>query len=194
VLLPGEGVGSGFFIHSSGYILTNNHVVSGARDIRVVTSDDEDHEVIVVARDPTYDLALLKVKGVDKGFKALPLGNSDKVGVGDFAIAVGNPLGLGHTVTFGVISQTGQNLSGIDDEEVRNIEFLQTDAAINPGSSGGPLITLSGACVGVNTAGIVEAQNIGFAVPTSLVREFLNEVLAGEGRKVGLLSEIQPSG
>jgi serine protease Do len=104
------------------------------------------------------------------------------VGVGDLVIAVGNPLGLGHTVTSGIISQTGRNLSGVLDEEARQIRFIQTDTAINPGSSGGPLITLTCAWVGVNTAGATEAQGIGFAVPSSQVREFLDQVRAGKGQ------------
>jgi S1-C subfamily serine protease len=106
-------------------------------------------------------------------------------------IAVGNPLGLGHTVTEGIISQTGRNLEAYlkeqqseEEEEKRRILYLQTSTAINPGSSGGPLITLTGAWIGVNTAGITEAQNIGFAVPSSQVREFLDNVRAGNGETV----------
>jgi S1-C subfamily serine protease len=110
----------------------------------------------------------------------IPLGDSDKAPVGSWAVAVGNPLGLGHTVTLGIISQTGRYLSGVDPEEGREIAFIQMDTAINPGSSGGPLISLTGACVGVNTAGYVEANGISFAVPTTQVKEFLNEVLQGE--------------
>jgi S1-C subfamily serine protease len=184
VRLPGHGLGSGFFVHSKGYIVSNNHVVAGATDIRAITHDGKDYELIVVARDPSYDLALLKVRGVDKGFTALPMGDADAVDVGDLTIAVGNPLGLGHTVTFGIVSQTGRSLSGVSSEDGRNLEFFQTDTAINPGSSGGPLVTLTGAWVGVNTAGITQAQNIGFAVPSKLAREFLGEVLAGQGEKV----------
>lgn len=194
VRLPGRGLGSGFFVHSKGYILTNNHVVVGATDIRAITHDGKDYEAIVVARDPSYDLALLKVRDVDKAFEALPMGDSAAIGVGDLMIAIGNPLGLGHTVTFGIISQTGRSLSGVSSEEGRALEFFQTDTAINPGSSGGPLVTLTGAWVGVNTAGITQAQNIGFAVPSSLVREFLNEVLAGEGEKVSRASGANTAG
>jgi serine protease DegS len=109
------------------------------------------------------------------------MGDSDAIAVGDMTIAVGNPLGLGHTVTFGIVSQTGRNLSGVSDEEGRPIQFIQTDTAINPGSSGGPLITLTGAWVGVNTAGAIGAEGIGFAVPSAQVLEFLDEVLAGKG-------------
>jgi S1-C subfamily serine protease len=183
VRLPGMGLGSGFFIHPSGYLLTNNHVIKDAVDIRVLSSDGADFGVIVVARYPVFDLALLKIQGSGREFPVLPLGDSEAVGVGDIVIAVGNPLGLGHTVTSGIISQTGRNLSGVLDEAARQIRFIQTDTAINPGSSGGPLITLTCAWVGVNTAGVTEAQGIGFAVPSSQVREFLDKVRRGKGRQ-----------
>jgi S1-C subfamily serine protease len=181
VHLPGKALGSGFFIHPSGYLLTNNHVIRNAREISALTRDEDDLGLIVVARDPVFDLALLKVKNPARKFPVLSMGESDAVRVGDMVIAVGNPLGLGHSTTFGIISQTGRNLSGVSKEESRSIDFLQTDTAINPGSSGGPLITLSGAWIGVNTGGAAQAQGIGFAVPSSQVREFLNEVLAGKG-------------
>ncbi|UCD58471.1 MAG: trypsin-like peptidase domain-containing protein, partial [Candidatus Hydrogenedentota bacterium] len=173
--------GSGFFIHPAGYLLTNNHVIEDATEIRVLMRDGTDFGVIVVARDPVFDLALLKIQDSKGEFPVLPMGDSQAVGVGDLVIAVGNPLGLGHTVTSGIISQTGRNLSGVSDEEARHIWFIQTDTAINPGSSGGPLITLTGAWIGVNTAGAKEAQGIGFAVPSSQVREFLDKVRAGKG-------------
>lgn len=181
VRVPGRGLGSGFFVHPAGYILTNDHVIRDATQIRALTRDEADLEVIVLARDPVYDLALLKVKDAERSFPALPMGDAEAVGVGDLTIAVGNPLGLGHTVTFGIISQTHRNLSGVSPAEGRPVQFLQTDSAINPGSSGGPLITLSGAWVGVNTAGIPSAQNIGFAVPSGQVLEFVGEILAGKG-------------
>jgi serine protease Do len=181
VRLPGVGLGSGFFIHPSGYVLTNNHVIRDAREIQILTSDGEEHGVIVLARDPVFDLALLKIDASGKSFPVLPMGDSEQVGVGDMVIAVGNPLGLGHTVTSGIISQTGRNLSGVPEEEARQISFIQTDAAINPGSSGGPLITLTGAWIGVNTAGATQAQNIGFAVPSLQALEFLDDVLKGRG-------------
>jgi S1-C subfamily serine protease len=110
------------------------------------------------------------------------MGDSDPLDVGDMVVAVGNPLGLGHTVTFGIISQTGRNLTGLAERKIRSVSYLQTDCAINPGSSGGPLIDLEGQWIGVNTAGITEAQNIGFTVPSRYVLDFLQEVLAGEGR------------
>ena len=179
--VPGQGLGSGFFIHPSGYILTNNHVIQRAEKIKVMTYTGKDYTVGIVARDPVYDLALLKVIKPDREFPVLPVGDSDKVDSGDMVIAVGNPLGLGHTVTSGIISHTGRNLSGVSEEAAKQIHFIQTDTAINPGSSGGPLITLTGAWVGINTAGAVRSQGIGFSVPSSQVLEFLGEVLKGHG-------------
>ena len=181
VRLKGKSLGSGFFVHPEGYILTNNHVIRDAEAIRILTHDGKDYGVTVIARDPTYDLALLRVDGSDRNFPVLPMGDVSRMRVGDFVIAVGNPLGLGHTVTFGIISQTDRNLAGLAAENQRHIRFLQTDAAINPGSSGGPLISLAGAWVGVNTAAYVGAQNLGFSVPADQVKECLEDVLAGEG-------------
>lgn len=181
VMLPGEGLGSGFFIHPSGYILTNNHVVQDAEEISILLHDGSDHIVSIVARDPVYDLALLKVNMPDKDFPVLPMGDDNQVGPGDQVIAIGNPLGLGHTVTAGIISQTDRFLTGVSKEEARNVRFIQTDAAINPGSSGGPLITLSGAWIGINTLGTTFTTGIGFAVPSSQVKEFLDEIRSGNG-------------
>jgi S1-C subfamily serine protease len=147
----------------------------------VLTRDGASYNVIVMARDPVFDLALLKIQGSNRELPVLPMGDSEAVGVGDMVIAVGNPLGLGHTVTSGIISQTNRDLSGVSDKDARRIKYIQTDTAINPGSSGGPLITLAGAWIGVNTAGAVDAQGIGFAVPSSQVREFLDEIRAGKG-------------
>lgn len=181
IKVAGIGLGSGFFIHPSGYLLTNNHVIEHAQKIRIMTSDGSDYGVTVIARDPAYDLALLQADvpgGVE--FKALPMGNSDAIGAGDMVIAIGNPLGLGHTVTSGIISQTYRTLTGTT-EHGRHIDLLQTDTAINPGSSGGPLITLTGAWIGVNTAAATGAQGIGFAVPSSHVLEFLEDIREGTG-------------
>ncbi len=184
--LPGEALGSGFFVHPSGYVLSNAHVVRGGREIRARTSDGTDYRLTVIARDPVYDLALLRVVDPDREFPTLPMGDSAAVDVGEMVLAIGNPLGLGHTVSFGIISQTNRSLSALTDEDKkgREIEFLQTDAAINPGSSGGPLLTLTGAWIGVNTAGILSAQGLSFAVPSSQVREFVGAVLAGNGQRV----------
>ena len=181
--VPGEALGSAFFIHPGGYLITNNHVIENAVQVTAQTQDGTDYSVRVAARDPVLDLALLKIDGDGTSFPALPMGSSDEVGVGDIVIAVGNPLGLGHTVTHGIISQTSRTLAPVEDPDApgRRPEFLQTDTAVNPGSSGGPLITLKGAWVGVNTAVLTGTQGISFAVPSSQVREFLQTVLNGDG-------------
>lgn len=181
VQVPGIGLGSGFFIHPSGYLLTNNHVIETASGIHVITSTGEDYEVVVVARDPVFDLALLKPIGAKGPFPVLAMGDSDELAAGDMVIAIGNPIGLGHTVTTGIISHAGRILAEQGDASTRSIRFLQTDAAISPGSSGGPLITLEGAWIGVNTAAATAAQSIGFAVPSRQVMEFFNNVLSGRG-------------
>lgn len=182
--LPGESLGSGFFIHPSGYLLTNDHVIEDATQIVVRTQSGEDFEVTVVARDPVLDLALLKADRPGREFPVLNMGQSDIVAVGEWVIAIGNPLGLGHTVTLGIISQTGRHIVPVDNsKDGRHVRFLQTDTAINPGSSGGPLITLTGAWVGVNTATLAGTQGIGFSVPSVQVEGFLRSVLEGEGVK-----------
>lgn len=182
IRVPGIGLGSGFFIHPSGYLLTNNHVIEDADQIRILTSSGTDYGVVVVARDPAYDLALLKAQASPReAFETLPMGDSDAIETGDMVIAIGNALGLGHTVTAGIISQTHRSLTGERTEDTRHVDFIQTDTAINPGSSGGPLITLSGAWIGVNTAGATAGQGIGFAVPSNQVREFLDDIRAGRG-------------
>jgi len=183
VQVPGIGLGSGFFIHPSGYLLTNNHVIETASNIRVITSGGKDFGVVIVARDPVFDLALLKTIDTDQQFSVLPMGDSDLLKAGDMVIAIGNPIGLGHTVTTGIISHAGRILAEKQDESLRTIRFLQTDAAISPGSSGGPLITLDGAWIGVNTAAATGASGIGFAVPSKQVMEFFANVLGGSGEK-----------
>lgn len=183
--LPGIGLGSGFFVHPGGYLLTNEHVIRNATEIRVMTSNGTDYIATLVATDPVYDLALLKVNAPKKlNFAYLPIGDSSALAAGDQVIAVGNPLGFGHTVTAGIISHTGRSLFEEKDEAGRYVRYIQTDAAINPGSSGGPLITLAGACIGVNTAKIADSQGIGFTVPSSQVKEFLGNVLEGNGKAV----------
>ena len=165
--LPGEALGSGFFIHPSGYLLSNDHVIANAVTIRARTADGEDYQLEVVARDPVLDIALLRVRDASRGFPHIPLGDSTQVGVGDAVLAIGNPLGLGHSVSQGIISQTGRELVKLEEPNGRQIEFLQTDTAINPGSSGGPLITLAGSAIGSHTAIARSAQGIALALPRS---------------------------
>ena len=168
-----EGLGSGFIISKDGYILTNEHVIDGASSISVtVTGFERDLEAKVTGADYDLDLALLKIEpGRDLPF--LNLGDSDQIRVGNWVIAIGNPYGLDHTVTTGVISAKGRPIS-VSDRQYENL--LQTDASINPGNSGGPLLDLKGEVIGINTAISSQAQGIGFAIPTSTVRQVLEDL------------------
>jgi serine protease Do len=164
---PQEGLGSGVIIDSAGIILTNNHVVDGGGKITVRLHDGRQFEAAEVKADPRSDLAVIKITGAGK-LPAAHLGDSDRLQIGDWVIAVGNPFGLAETVTAGIVSAKGRGL-GITDRE----EFLQTDAAINPGNSGGPLVNLEGQVVGINTA--ISSTNggyqgVGFAIPVNLAR------------------------
>ena len=181
--LPGIGLGSGFFIHPSGYVLTNEHVIRNASEVHVMTRSGVDHVAKVLATDPVYDLALLKIESPDK-LPFLPMGDSAALRGGDHVIAVGNPLGFGHTVTAGIISHTGRSLFEEKEANGRYVRYIQTDTAINPGSSGGPLITLTGSWIGLNTAQIANSQGIGFTVPSNQILEFLGNVLEGTGQPV----------
>ena len=182
--IQGRSLGSGFVVHPSGLVISNEHVIRHAVAIRGHLANGDDFDLQVLAKAPAVDLALLRIRGGQRPFDVLPMGDSSEVGVGDHVIAVGNPVGLGHSVTHGVVSQTGRNLYETFPDENRPTDFIQTDAAINPGSSGGPLVTLTGAWVGVNTATLSETQGIGFAVPSSQVLEFIQAVVAGDGVKV----------
>ena len=142
-----QGLGSGFIIDAeNGYVVTNNHVIEGAEDIRVRLSDRREFEATLVGADPKTDLAVVQIEA--EGLKALPMGDSDQVAVGHFVVAVGSPFGLRETVSLGIVSATGRSGLGIEDYE----DFIQTDAAINVGNSGGPLVNIEGEVVGVNTA------------------------------------------
>lgn len=162
-----QSLGSGFIVDSSGYILTNNHVVENAEDITVTLWDESEYKAKIKGRDPKTDIALIKVE-VDKPLPAVILGDSDKLSVGDWVIAVGNPYGLGNTVTAGIVSAKSRFIgSGPYDD------FIQTDAAINPGNSGGPLFNINGEVVGISSAIIPMAQGIGFAIPVNLAKEVM---------------------
>ncbi len=165
-----QGQGSGFVVSADGYIVTNNHVVDNATDISVKFSDGTEHAAKVVGTDPGSDVALLKIDaGATLPF--LQIGDSDALRVGDWVVAVGNPLGLGHTVTSGIVSGKGRNIP-----EMPLDEFLQTDASINPGNSGGPLVGLDGKVIGMNTAIIQGANSVGFAIPSNHVREIVEQL------------------
>ncbi len=166
--LKQQSLGSGFIIDKDGYIITNNHVVNGADEIKVKLADGREYKAKVIGRDQKTDLALIKISSLFKDLPALSLGDSDKIRVGDWVLAIGNPFGLEETVTQGIISATGRVIgSGPYDN------FLQTDAPINPGNSGGPLINLSGEVIGINSAIIQSGQGIGFAIPSNMAKKIV---------------------
>jgi len=166
-----QSLGSGFIIDREGYIITNNHVVAGADEIKVKLADGREFKAKVIGRDQKTDLALIKISSLFKDLPVLTLGDSDKIRVGDWVIAVGNPFGLEHTVTQGIISATGRVIgSGPYDN------FLQTDAPINPGNSGGPLVNLKGEVIGINTAIIASGQGIGFAIPGNMAKSVISQI------------------
>jgi len=168
-----RGVGSGFIISKDGYILTNEHVIAGAKEIYVTINNFEKPlKATVVGSDHQLDLALLKVNA-GRDLPTLTLGNSDDTKVGEWVIAIGNPYGLDHTVTVGVISAKGRPIT-IEDRQFKNL--LQTDASINPGNSGGPLINMKGEVIGINTAINAQAQGIGFAIPSNMVAEVIGDL------------------
>src|ERR1700730_13596266 len=162
-----RAAGSGVIVDARGYILTNAHVVESAADIEVRLSDDRKCAATLVGSDPKTDLAVVKI---DPGAAALPpapLGDSDKLRIGQWAIAIGNPFGLDRTVTVGIISATGRTRVGVATYEA----FIQTDASINPGNSGGPLLNIDGRVIGINTAIVSSGQGIGFSIPINMARE-----------------------
>jgi serine protease Do len=171
-----HALGSGLIIGDDGLILTNNHVVEKADEIKIkTTTHDKEYDAKVVGRDPKTDLALIRVTPDAKFPKSALLGNSDTIRVGDWVIAVGNPFGLDHTVTKGIISAKGRIIGAGPYDD-----FLQTDAAINPGNSGGPLFNMNGEVVGINTAIVAQGQGIGFAIPINLAKEILTQLKTGK--------------
>ncbi|MGI5879156.1 MAG: S1C family serine protease [Syntrophomonadaceae bacterium] len=170
------GIGTGFIISADGYIITNQHVINQADKVTVQLSGKSDEiPARIVGQDYDLDLAVLKIEGT--GYPTLPLGNSDTMRAGDLVIAIGQPFGLDHTVTTGVISAKGRPIS-IEDRDYRNL--IQTDAAINPGNSGGPLLNSKGQVIGINTAVNVQAQGIGFAIPINTARDVLGDLKKGQ--------------
>jgi len=170
-----HALGSGFVISSDGLILTNNHVVEKATEIKIKLLTGKEYDAKLVGRDPKTDLALVKVTP-DKDFpKPAVLGDSDAMRVGDWVMAVGNPFGLGNTVTTGIISAKSRILGAGPYDD-----FLQTDAAINPGNSGGPLFNMQGQVIGINTAIIAQGQGIGFAIPINMAKELLPQLKTGK--------------
>ncbi|NPA48755.1 MAG: DegQ family serine endoprotease [Thermodesulfobacteria bacterium] len=168
------GAGSGFIISKDGYILTNNHVVANADKVKVKLADGREFEAKIVGTDPASDVAVLKIDA--QNLSVLPLGDSDKIQVGEWVLAIGNPFGLTQTVTVGVISAKGRSGVGITDYE----DFIQTDAAINPGNSGGPLVNLRGEAIGMNTAIFTRSggyMGIGFAIPINMVKIITEQLI-----------------
>ncbi len=185
----GYSLGSGFFINEQGYILTNAHVVLNATDIRVVRAQRRDEHVArIIGIDRLTDIALLRIEP-EPGLTALPLGDSDALSVGEMVIAMGNPLGLNHTVTSGIISAKERI---VNSGRPLLLDFLQTDSAINPGSSGGPLLNLHGEVVGINTAIAGDAQAIGFAIPINTVKIVAPLLITGKTERGWLGTSVRP--
>jgi serine protease Do len=171
-----QGLGTGFIVDRDGVIVTNNHVIKDADTITVRLSNDRAYTAKTVGRDPRTDIAVVKID--EHGLTPLTLGDSDAIDVGDWVVAIGNPFGLSHTVSAGIISAKGRNSKDVPLDPSGYYDFLQTDASINPGNSGGPLLNLAGDVVGINTAirggG---AQGIGFAIPINMVKQLLPMLL-----------------
>lgn len=189
-----EGLGSGVIVSPDGYILTNNHVVAKATDIKVMLPDKREFPGKVIGADPKTDIAVVKIAAA--GLPTIALGDSSKLQVGDYAFAIGNPFGVGETGTMGIISATGRNGLDIEDYE----DFIQTDAAINPGNSGGALLNIRGELIGINTA-IISGnsggnQGIGFAIPINMAKNVMEQILKN-GRVVRgyigvMIQEVTP--
>jgi serine protease Do len=170
-----HALGSGFVINTDGLILTNNHVVEKADEISIKTTDGKEYEAKVVGRDPKTDIALIRIKADGKTLRPAKLGDSEAIRVGDWVMAVGNPFGLGNTVTAGIISAKGRVIGAGQYDD-----FLQTDAAINPGNSGGPLFNMNGEVVGINTAIVAQGQGIGFATPINMAKDIMEQLKTGK--------------
>jgi Do/DeqQ family serine protease len=170
-----RGLGSGFIVNKSGVILTNNHVVAGADEVWVQLSDERRFEARVVGSDPSTDVAVVKLTHPPGDLRPVQIGNSEQVRVGDYVLAIGNPLGLGQTVTMGIISAKNRMLGG---RITQYEDFIQTDAAINQGNSGGPLFNFKGEVIGINSAILnpAVAMNIGFAIPINLARQIADQL------------------
>ena len=174
-----QGLGSGVIVSEDGYIITNNHVVDNADEVKIGLADGREFTAKVVGKDPKTDIAVLKIDA--SGLPVITIANSEKIEVGDLVLAIGNPFGVGQTVTMGMVSATGRGVLGLDYED-----FIQTDAAINPGNSGGALVDAEGRLIGINTAILSRSggnQGIGFAVPVNLARTVM-ESLVKDGRVV----------
>jgi serine protease Do len=166
-----QGAGSGVIISDDGYILTNNHVVEGADEVLVTLKDQQEYPAEIVGRDPKTDLAVLKIKA-NKPLPVAAMGDSDRLKVGSWVLAIGNPFGLSHTVTSGIVSAKGRVIGAGPYDD-----FIQTDASINPGNSGGPLFNMQGEIIGINTAIIPNGQGIGFAIPINTAKPLIPQLV-----------------
>ncbi|BDV41185.1 peptidase [Geotalea uraniireducens] len=183
-----RSLGSGFIINPEGYIVTNDHVVRDAESIKVKLSNETVYDGRVVGGDPKSDIAIIKISSKEK-LPVAVLGDSDKLQVGQWAIAIGNPFGLDRTVTVGVVSATGRSNMGIEAYE----DFIQTDASINPGNSGGPLLNVYGEVIGINTAIVAAGQGIGFAIPINMAKQVITQLITkGRVTRGWLGVSIQP--
>lgn len=189
-----QGLGSGVIVDKDGYILTNNHVVQGADEIKVFLGDKREFDAKVIGADPQSDIAVIKIEGTD--LPVVEIGNSDELKVGQWAMAIGNPFGLSQTVSVGIISATGRANIGIAQYE----DMIQTDAAINPGNSGGPLVNIEGKVIGINTAIFTRSggyQGIGFAIPINMAKVAMNSLIE-KGRVIRgwlgvIIQDLTPS-
>jgi len=166
-----KSLGSGFIIDTEGYIVTNNHVIENADDITVILQNGKEYDAEIVGRDISTDLALIKVAS-GQHLTVVEMGDSDALRVGQWVVAIGNPFGLGHTVTAGIVSAKGRDEVG----RGQYTDFIQTDASINPGNSGGPLINMKGKVVGINTMIVAGGQGIGFAIPVDLAKKIIQQL------------------
>jgi serine protease Do len=170
-----QGLGTGFIVSNDGYIMTNEHVVGDADQIAVRLSDQREYEAEVIGVDVKTDIALIKIKA-DGPLPAVPLGDSDKLEVGDWVVAIGSPLGLDHTVTAGIVSAKERRRISPGGRASPYDDFIQTDASINPGNSGGPLLNTAGEVVGINSAVSTQGQGIGFAIPINMAKIILPQL------------------
>ena len=178
---PQQSSGSGFIVSSDGYVLTNNHVVEGMDRVKVSLTDRRTFKAKIVGRDPQTDVAVLKIDGKD--LPTVGLGDDNTTRIGEWAVAIGNPLGLDFTVTAGIISAKGrsQELAGLNNDTYRIQDFIQTDAAINPGNSGGPLVNIRGEVIGINSAIASQTgfySGYGFAIPITLAKTVMDDIIA----------------
>jgi Do/DeqQ family serine protease len=190
-----SGLGSGVIVSPNGYILTNNHVVEGATTVKVMLSDHREFTAKIIGADPQSDVAVVKIEAKND-LPVLPLSDSSKAQVGDICLAIGNPFGIGQTVTMGIVSATGRNSLGIESYE----DFIQTDAAINPGNSGGALINARGELIGINTAilsGSGANAGVGFAIPINMARNVMDQLMKSgkvvRGYLGAMLQNVDPN-